>query len=157
MSDSTYLEVNDATVTARVTSPSGLVEEYPAEWTVEEDGEYAVEFRPGELGDYEIELEAARDGVPLGTDHGYVHAAPADDEYYDAARRTSLLQRIADETGGRFYTPENVSTLPEDISITGGGVTLVEEHDLWDMPAIFLVMLLLMGTEWAFRRVRGLV
>ena len=69
----------------------------------------------------------------------------------------SLLQRVADETGGRFYTPENVATLPEDISISGAGVTLTEEHDLWDMPVIFLMMLLLMGAEWGFRRIRGLV
>ena len=81
----------------------------------------------------------------------------SDDEYFDAARRTPLLERIADETGGRFYTPETVGTLPEDITISGAGVTLVEEHDLWDMPAIFLLLVLLMGAEWGFRRVRGLV
>lgn len=157
VSDSTYLEVNDASVTARVTSPTGLVDELPVEWTVERDGEYTVELRPAELGDYEIEIAAERDGVPLGSAHTYLHAAPSDDEYYDAARRTSLLRRVAEETGGRFYTPETVGTLPEDITISGSGVTLVEEHDLWDMPALFLLVLLLMGAEWGFRRIRGLV
>ncbi len=157
VSDSSYLEINDATVTARVTSPSGLVEEFPVDWTVEEDGEYLVEFRPSEFGDYEIELEAQREGISLGTDQTFVHAAPSDDEFYSAARRTSLLRRIADETGGQFYTPETVGTLPEDITITGAGVTLVEEHDLWDMPVLFLLMLSLMGAEWGLRRVRGLV
>jgi hypothetical protein len=33
---------------------------------------------------------------------------------------------------------------------------VVEERDLWDMPALLLLMLGLMGTEWAYRRVRGL-
>jgi hypothetical protein len=155
--DSTYIEVNDASVTARITAPSGVTQELPAEWTVERDGEYAVEFRPSEMGDYEIELVAEREGETLGTDHTYVHAAPSDDEYFGAARNTPLLRRIADETGGRFYTPATVGTLPEDISVTGAGVTLVEENDLWDMPALFLLMLLLMGAEWGYRRVRGLV
>ena len=68
-----------------------------------------------------------------------------------------LLQRIADDTGGRFYTPDQVGTLPDDITVTGAGVTLAEELDLWDMPALFLLMLMLMGAEWAYRRVRGLV
>lgn len=157
VSDSTYLEVNDADVTATVTSPSGVVDELPVEWTVEADGEYVVEFRPSEMGDYEIELEASRDGATLGIDQSVLHVARSDDEYYSSARRTSLLQRVADETGGQFYTAENVATLPEDISISGAGVTLTEEHDLWDMPVIFLLMLLLMGAEWGFRRVRGLV
>ena len=105
----------------------------------------------------ELYFIAERDGTVLGTDDAYLHAAPSDDEYFDAARRTSLLERVAEETGGRFYTPESVSTLPEDITISGAGVTLVEEHDLWDMPVIFLALLLLMGAEWGFRRVRGLV
>jgi hypothetical protein len=155
--DSTFIAVNDAQVTARVTSPSGLVEDLALEWTVEEDGEYAVEFRPAELGDYEIAVDAGRQGASLGGDVTHVHAAPSDREYFGAARRTQLLQRIADDTGGRFYTRANVSTLPDDITITGAGVTLAEELDLWDMPALFLLMLLLMGAEWGFRRIRGLV
>jgi hypothetical protein len=134
-----------------------MVEEIPVEWTVEADGEYAVEFRPAEMGDYEIEINGSRDGVPLGSDLAYVHAAPSDEEYFGAARQTQLLQRIADATGGQFYTPETVSSLPEDITVTGAGVTLVEEHDLWDMPVLFLLMLALMGAEWGYRRVRGLV
>lgn len=157
VSDSTYIELNDASVIARVTSPTGVEEELPVEWTVEQDGEYAVELRPSELGDYEIEITATRNGTPLGSASTYLHVAPSDAEYYDSARRTPLLRRIADETGGRFYTPETVGDLPEDITISGAGVTLVEEHDLWDMPAIFMLVLVLMGAEWAFRRVRGLV
>jgi len=157
VSDSTYIEVNDATVRARLTSPSGGVVDVPMEWTVETDGEYVAEFQPSEMGDYQIELLAERAGESIGTDHAYVHAAPSDDEYFGAARRTDVLRRIAEETGGRFYTRETVSTLPEDISVTGAGVTIVEENDLWDMPALFLLMLLLMGAEWGYRRIRGLV
>ncbi len=155
--DSTFIAVNDAQVTARVTSPSGLVEEVALDWTVEEDGEYVAEFRPAELGDFEIQVEAQRQGALLGSDVTYVHAAPSDREFFGAARRTQLLQRISDDTGGRFYTRQNVSTLPDDITITGAGVTLAEEHDLWDMPILFILMLLLMGAEWGYRRIRGLV
>lgn len=155
--DSTYIDMNDATVVARVTSPSGVVDELPVEWTVEADGEYAVEFRPTELGDYQIELSAEREGTSMGSDIAYLHTAESDAEFYDSGRRTSVLQRIADETGGQFYTPEDVATLPEDITISGSGVTLSEEHDLWDMPALFITLLLLMGAEWGYRRIRGLV
>lgn len=155
--DSTYLEVNDATVTARVTTPSGLVEQVPVDWTVERDGEYAVDFVPSEDGEYEIEVTATRGDEVLGSDVTFLHTAPSDDEYFGAGRRTQTLQRIAEETGGQYYTPDNVASLPEDISVTGAGVTLVEERDLWDMPVLFLLMLLFMGAEWAYRRKRGLV
>ena len=36
-------------------------------------------------------------------------------------------------------------------------MTLVEQMALWDMPFLFFLMLTLMGTEWGFRRLRGLV
>jgi hypothetical protein len=36
-------------------------------------------------------------------------------------------------------------------------VTVVEERDLWDMPAILLLLIALTGGEWAYRRARGLI
>ncbi len=71
--------------------------------------------------------------------------------------RAPLLKRIAEETGGRFYTAANAATLPEAISYSGRGVTVVEERDLWDMPAILLLLIGLIGGEWAYRRARGLM
>ena len=66
------------------------------------------------------------------------------------------LRRIAEETNGHFYTWETVSTLPEDIIFTDSGTTVVERRDLWDMPAIFLMLILLVSAEWGYRRKRGL-
>ena len=66
------------------------------------------------------------------------------------------VERIAEETGGRFYTPESVAALPEDLQYTGAGVTVVEEKDLWDMPALLGLIVLLVGVEWALRRQWGL-
>lgn len=157
VTDSSYLEVNDASVLARVTTPTGAIEEVPLSWTVERDGQYETELRPSEVGDYEVEIVAERNGNVLGSSTAHFRAGPGDDEYFGAGRRTALLERIAEETGGQSYTPASVASLPDDIAVTGAGVTLVEERDLWDMPAIFLAMLLLMAAEWGLRRLRGLV
>ena len=70
--------------------------------------------------------------------------------------RAPLLKRIAEDTGGRFFTPDNAAGLPEAISYSGRGVTVVEERDLWDMPALFLLLIGLMSAEWGYRRLRGL-
>ena len=64
----------------------------------------------------------------------HVRASAGDGEYFDAAMRAPLLKRIAEETGGRFFTPANAASLPEAISYSGRGVTVVEERELWDMP-----------------------
>ena len=65
-------------------------------------------------------------------------------------------RRVAEETGGRFYTPETVASLPEDVSFTESGTVVHEERDLWDMPIVFLLLVALVGAEWGYRRRRGL-
>jgi hypothetical protein len=86
----------------------------------------------------------------------HTRASAGDAEYFDAAMRSSLLKRIAEETGGHFFTPADASKLPEAISYSGRGVTVVEERDLWDMPVNLLLLLGLIAAEWGLRRKRGL-
>ena len=101
------------------------------------DGEYRPASCPTSPGLYAINVEprGRRDQKTLGTGSIHVRASAGDAEYFDASMRAPLLKRIAEETGGRFFTPANAATLPEAISYTGRGVTVVEERDLWDMPA----------------------
>jgi uncharacterized membrane protein len=154
--DTAYVEVNDAHVEAHITSPSGKPADVPMEWTVERDGEYGAVFNPDESGLYEIKVTATRDGKALANNVMHLRVSAGDAEYYDAAMRAPLLKRIAEETGGRFFTPANASSLPDAISYSGRGVTVVEERELWDMPALLMLLLALLGAEWGFRRTRGL-
>ena len=156
VSDETYLKVNDAQVVARVTDPSGAERELPLEWTVGKDGEYRATLSAREKGNYEVRVEARRAGKALGSDTAQLQAADLDTEYFGAEMRQPLLERIAKETGGRFYTPDTVKTLPEDLGYSGGGSTVQEEKPLWDMPALFLLIVVLVSAEWAFRKSRGL-
>jgi hypothetical protein len=155
--DKEYNGINDAHVIATVTAPSGKAVDVPLEWTVEHDGEYRSSVVPEEEGLYTIRLAATREAKDLGTHTAYVRATSADSEYFDATMRAPLLKRIAEETGGRFYTSSDVAGLPEAISYSGRGVTVVEERDLWDMPAILLLLVAMTGGEWAYRRARGLI
>ena len=154
--DSAYVEVNDSRVVARVTSPSGRTTELPVEWTVTRDGDYKATFTPEEAGIYDVKVTAARDQKDLGTASMHVRVSAGDAEYFDAGMRAPLLKRIAEDTGGRFFTPANAASLPEAISYSGRGVTVVEERELWDMPALFLALVGLIAAEWGYRRMRGL-
>src|SRR5262249_30615273 len=100
-------------------------------------------------------VTATRDGKELSTNTMHLRVSAGDAEYYDAAMRAPLLKRIADETGGRFFTPANAATVPDAISYSGRGVTVVEERELWDMPALLILLLALLGGEWGYRRARG--
>src|SRR5208283_12712 len=108
--DSAYLRVNDAQVVVHIAGPSGPARDVPLEWAVDRDGEYRASFTPDAPGIYRVRVEAtARDGS-VASDSVYVRAAELNDEYVDAEMRAGLLQRLARETGGRFYTPSTVST-----------------------------------------------
>jgi hypothetical protein len=154
--DATYLTVNDAQVVAHVTEPSGAQREVPLEWSVGKDGEYSARLATHDAGRYEVRVEARRADKTLGSDTAQVQAADLDTEYFGAEMRRPLLERIAKETGGRFYTPETVRSLPEDIRYGGGGATVQETKPLWDMPALYLLMVGLISVEWAYRKRRGL-
>jgi hypothetical protein len=169
IADSSFVMRNDAHVVAHLTAPSGATRDIPMEWAVDRDGEYRATFTPDEAGNYQIVADAStpsRGRAAADTsrdqtsDPTYVRVSPAEEtsrEFVDAEMRASLLQRISRETGGKFYTPATVSALPEDISLSKRGVTVVNQMDLWDMPFIFLMLVGLVCAEWAFRKKRGLV
>jgi uncharacterized membrane protein len=154
--DPTFEELNNSSVVAVITDPEGNLFERSMEWTAEKDGEYRTTFTGAAEGFYEVRVEASSEGELLGEDVAYVQVAASDDEFYDSTMRAPLLQRMADETGGRFYTAENVGSLADDVQYVGGGVTVVEERDLWDMPALLLLLVTLILGEWGYRRFRGL-
>ncbi len=154
--DSAYVEANDARVIAHVTEPSGATRDVPFEWTVNQDGMYRATFTPDEQGVLRIRVEATRGGANPAFDSTYVRVADLNTEFVNAEMRADLLQRIATETGGKFYTPADVSTLPQDLAMTKRGVTVVNQMDLWDMPINFLLLVVLVSAEWVYRRARGL-
>jgi hypothetical protein len=154
--DPEYKGINDGQITAQITTPSGKVESIPMDWTVERDGEYAARFTPAEDGVHKVSVGGSRTGKDVGRGGAYVRVAPSDAEYFDAAMRAPLLERIAEETEGRFFRAANTSKLVEAITYSGKGVTVVEEKELWDMPLLLILLLGLMGGEWVYRRKYGL-
>jgi uncharacterized membrane protein len=156
VSDDTYLRVNNAQVAAVVKDPAGQIRDVPLEWTVEKDGEYRGSFVAGTKGAYEIRVQARRAGKALGEDVVHLRAEDRDTEFHGAEMKAPLLKRIASETGGRYYTPETAASLAEDLSYSEGGVSVTEQKDLWDMPALFLGILVLLSAEWIYRKARGL-
>jgi uncharacterized membrane protein len=158
--DGLFLPVNGAKVTAVVTSPTGEITEVPMEWTIDRDGEYRAAFTTREPGAYDVQVRATMGDKgaerTIASAPASLHAGPLGAEYFDAEMRRTLLQRVAEETGGRFYTAATASSLPEDVLYTESGTTVRRQKELWDMPINLLLLLGLVSAEWGFRRVRGL-
>jgi hypothetical protein len=156
VSDSLFIPRNDAKVVAHLTSDNGSTRDLPLDWAIDRDGEYRATFTPDQPGIYTVRVDAtAPNGATVG-DTSYLRVADLNTEYFDAEMRAPLLQRIAKETGGRFYTPATAGTLADDVALSKHGVTVVNQMDLWDMPAVLLLLVALLAGEWSYRKARGL-
>ena len=156
VADSMYLPRNDAKVLAHVTSDSGDKRDLVLDWAIDRDGEYRGTFTPDQPGVYTVRVDATSPTGELVSDTTHLRVADLNTEYFDAEMRAPLLKRIATETGGRFYTPATANTLAEDVALSKHGVTVVNQMDLWDMPAVLLLLVALVTAEWSYRKMRGL-
>jgi uncharacterized membrane protein len=155
--DKQFVELNDATVVAQIARPDGTSENVPLQWTGERDGQYRGTFTSSAAGAYEVAVDASRAGGQIvGSGTAYVRAAPSEAEYFDPTMHAQPLQRIAEETGGRFYTADTAEGLAEDVRYAGRGVTSIEERELWNMPIILITLMGLVCAEWGYRRAVGL-
>ena len=156
--DAAFVEVNDAASSRTVTSPSGKTTEVPLEWTVDARRRVPRQLRPRRRrASTTVKVHGrSRGDKDLGDDR---------DARARVGRRRRVLRRrdaraAAEAHRRRNRRPllhaANAASLPEAISYSGRGVTVVEERELWDMPALFLLLVGLVGGEWGYRRVRGL-
>lgn len=105
-------------------------------------------FRAPAAGVYRLDVAVADDD-PVTR---FVRLGGEDAEYFQPARNGALLQRLAATTGGGYWELADVGAIAETLRLAGAGVTQRERHPLWDMPAVFLLLLLVKGSEWLLRR-----
>jgi hypothetical protein len=135
---------------------AGATRDIPMQWVVDRDGEYHASFTPTASGLQVVRVDATTPNGQTLRDSVVVRVGDMNAEYVAAEMHAPLLKRIADETGGKFYRAGHTSTLVEDVAMSKNGVTVVNQMDLWDMPAVFLLLVLLVSAEWGYRKTRGL-
>jgi hypothetical protein len=79
-------------------------------------------------------------------------------EMRETAMQLDVARRVAKLSGGRNLSPDALKSLPEIIEDPGPLTTQIrKEADLWDLPIVYLLALLLVGIEWYLRRRDNLV
>jgi hypothetical protein len=147
-------------VSARVIGPEGaeaLVEMTPvantpgtfeAEWSADKAGSYVAEVTADSATAANAEL--GKDSVAFRREDGVA-------ENFHTEQNRELLQKLSDETGGRYWTADELERLPKEISYSEAGISVRDTKELWDMPAVFVVLLGLMSADWLLRRKWGVV
>jgi uncharacterized membrane protein len=158
--DKEYSPAPDAKVTAHFIGPNGIsaiVDMTPATdnpgvfrtaWTAEKPGSYLVEVT-AKRGD--------KGAVDLGTGTLPFQRIDGVAESFHTTQNRELLEKLATETGGRYWKPDELTRLPNEISYSDAGISVRDIKELWNMPVVFLWLLLLMSAEWLLRRKWGVV
>ncbi len=155
--DKSYLPSSDAEVEARVIGPDGSSETIPLRPEPLAQGIYSAEWNAPKAGSYIAEVNAKRGTQSLGSDVLTFRREDGVAENFHREQNRELLQKLADETGGRYYKPGDAKRLAQEISYSEAGITSREMKDLWNMPVFFLLVLVLRSTEWLLRRKWGVV
>ena len=162
--DKEYMPAPDARVTAHLIGPDGIsvmVDMTPAAdnpgvfhaaWTAEKPGSYLAEVtaQRGNAKSQQGSEELGSDVFPFERIDGVA-------ENFHTVQNRELLEKLASETGGRYWKPEELTRLPNEISYSDAGISVRDIKELWNMPAVFLWLLLLISAEWLLRRKWGVV
>jgi uncharacterized membrane protein len=155
--DREYNPAPDAKVEAHILGPSGvsaLVEMTPVP---DSPGQFQAAWSAPKTGAYLTEVTAQRNGTELGRDVLTFQRMDGIAENFHTEQNRELLEHLATQTGGQYWKPADLGKLAGAIPFSEAGVTMRETKDLWDLPLVFLVLLMLRFSEWWLRRKWGIV
>jgi uncharacterized membrane protein len=155
--DKQYLPANDAQVDAKIIGPDGSSETVAMHPEPLSPGVYAADWQAQTPGSYVADVTARQAGIPLGHDALTFRRENGEAENFHREQNRELLEKLAEQTGGRYYPPGDAKKLAREIAFSEAGITGREIKEIWDMPIVFLLVLLLKSSEWLLRRRWGVV
>jgi uncharacterized membrane protein len=154
--DKAFLPAADATVEAHILG-DGTSETVTMRPDTIDAGVYTADWTTPKPGSYVVEVTAHRGTEDLGHDVLTFRRDDGVAENFHVEQNRELLEKLSSETGGKYYKPDDAKKLGKDINYSEAGITVRETRDLWDMPAIFLLLLMLRSGEWLLRRKWGVI
>jgi uncharacterized membrane protein len=155
--DKNYETVSGATVQTRVTRPDGGSDMVELKPDPLEPGVYTGDYTADKTGTYVAETTAHQDKTDLGRDALTFRREDGVAENFGAAQNRDLLEKLSSDTGGNYYTAANARRLSGEVAVSEAGITAHDNLDIWDMPILFLLVILIRGGEWLLRRKWGVV
>ena len=155
--DKAYQTVAGATVEATINRPDGQTDVLTLKPDPMEPGAYEGDYSADKTGAYVAEVVAHDDKLEVGRDTLTFRREDGVAENFNAAQNKDLLTRLAADTGGNYYTAANAKKLGDEIAVSEAGISGHDSLDIWDMPALFLLLILIRAAEWLLRRKWGVV
>jgi len=155
--DKNYDSVSSAIVQTSIARPDGGTDMVELKPDPLEPGTYTGDYTADKPGTYVAMTSAKQDKTDLGQDAVTFRREDGVAENFGAAQNKDLLQKLSNDTNGNYYTPSNARKLTGEVAVSEAGINAHDNLDLWDMPILFLLVILIRGGEWLLRRKWGVV
>ena len=153
--DAQFKPVNDAQVRVELTGEAGDASTWTLAPSGRGDGRYATVVNAPATGLYRLQMQALRGKQVAGEATTHLRRNSGVREAFGDYQHQAMLQRIAALTGGRYWQLDDLTDLPEAIRYSRAGRVEQETFDLWNLPAVLLLLLALKLGEWLLRRAWG--
>lgn len=151
--DALFESVEGATLQARVIDPGGNSTTAPLVERLDLPGTYEAPVTPASTGMHLVVLEGSNAaGEALEPVESAVLVRADTREVENARFDDSLLRRIADETGGRYFSLDELGSVAESVTPADREYETLERKPVWHHPAFYIALVLLLGMEWTLRR-----
>src|SRR5207237_6647577 len=127
--DKSYKPMSNVRVEARIVGPEGTADSVELNPAPLEEGVYTAEYTAEKPGSYVTEIvvkpsEGAKpDSEDLGRDVIMFRRENGVAENFRVAQNRELLEKLAEQTGGRYYTAKDMAKLADQISYSEAGIT----------------------------------
>lgn len=148
--------VTEAHVTVTATDPAGVVEELAATLADPASGIYWAPWTPRNEGVYRFQATAQWGENEAQAASGVTLVGGQSREFSDPRRNGDVLQRLADESGGKVMERDEIGRLTEWLSERATSRQMLVRRELWHHPVSWLLLAGCLSTEWVLRRRWGL-
>jgi len=121
-------------------------------WVGQGEGRYNLAFETVSPGRYVYRGVIEKDGRLLKTSEGQLIVESYYIEDFERRPDFAVLTTVSQLSGGRFYTPDQVGALMDNLDTQSIRVTTQKEIVIWNKFWLLSVFILALGLEWLIRK-----
>lgn len=125
------------------------------------NGLYEGSISLNKNGDYTFNGSANLDGQTIGSDNGNFNIGDIDIELTDSRMNYELLNNLANQTHGKYFSPEDINSLIQQINElnlkSSKEKLLTSEIRLWSDEWLLIIVIMLFSVEWFIRKRSGML
>jgi uncharacterized membrane protein len=143
--------INDASVEMQVAPERQPAFAVPMQPSGQGDGRYFASIDAAAAGLYRVEMSARVGDREVGNALTHVLRSDGVAEHFATHQHRAVLERLAAMTTGRYWPLADLDGLAAAIPYSKAGVVERQTLDLWNLPIVFLALLMLKLGEWLLR------